>query len=135
VRRRAVEGEEAVEAVEAIKSAKTPKVKTSKSHKEFRDALTEALMTCGKVIRVRNDGPKVKAVNLSYIEDEFNKRHAISQKDRKKRAEAQRKAFERVLNSLPSEYSTWVDGDNEWIWRNRDEKPGPEDGHGHSDIS
>jgi AAA domain len=101
----------------AIQSA-DPK---SKGRKEagtvsaLRDALTEALDTAGRTIRVRGDGPPVKAVPVSNVLVEFKRRHVTGSDDPKKRADAQRQAFTRALEKLPINRGT-QDG-IEYLWR------------------
>jgi hypothetical protein len=88
----------------------------AKSLVTFRAAFIEALDTMGKFIRVRGDGPQVKAVNISDVKWQFNKRWATGETDPERRKEAQRRAFERVLKALPPEFVTSVQDEGEWIW-------------------
>ena len=88
----------------------------AKSLVTFRAAFTEALDTMGKIIRVRSDGPQVRAVNVSDVKWQFNKRWATGETDPEKRKEAQRRAFERLLKALPTEFVTCVQDQTEWIW-------------------
>jgi hypothetical protein len=96
----------------------------------FRAAFTEALDGHGQIIRVRNDGPPVRAVEVGQVRAQFNQLHATGEADPKKRADAQRKAFGRAMNGLSTEFPTWVDGDREWIWSVQDRTR--TFGHGHS---
>jgi hypothetical protein len=90
----------------------------SKSLRVFRDAFDEALLVAGKLIHVRNDGPAVRAVNIEAVRTQFYLRWATGEGDATKRAEAQRKTFNRTLKTLSDrEFPTWVDGDTEWIWK------------------
>jgi hypothetical protein len=97
------------------------------SHREFDDSFTEACINFGKVIQICGDGPKVKAVDVAQVRDEFFRRHATSETDAKKRQAASKKAFDRALqdDKLSREYPRWVDGVNQWIWKLRD-KPAPQ---------
>ena len=88
----------------------------SKSLRTFRDAFIEALDTSGKSIHVRGDGPQVRAVNVNDVKWQFNRRWATGEGEPEKRAEAQRKAFDRLLKSLPPEFATCVQDQTEWIW-------------------
>ena len=87
-----------------------------KSLRLFRAAFTEALDTAGQTISVRGDGPRVRAVNVNDVKTQFNLRWATGESDPKKRVDAQRKAFDRAMGTLPSQFSTWVEGNVEWIW-------------------
>jgi hypothetical protein len=88
-----------------------------KSLRTFRAAFTEALDTMGKIIRVRSDGPEVRAVNVSDVRWEFNKRWATGETDPQKRSQTQRQAFSRLLKTLPTEFVTSVQDQTEWIWK------------------
>jgi hypothetical protein len=96
-------------------SAKSKKYE-SKSVKVFRTAFAEALLA-GQIIRVRGDGPQVRAVDLKYVKNEFELRWATGESDPKKQADARRKAFKRVTNEMPADFAIWVDGEIEWIWK------------------
>jgi hypothetical protein len=43
------------------------KAREPASHRVFRDAFVEAVDTCGKTIRIRNDGPEVRAVDITQV--------------------------------------------------------------------
>jgi hypothetical protein len=81
----------------------------------LRAAFTEALDACGKTIRVRGDGPSVKAVQVSNVRAEFNRRHVTGNEDPEKRADAQYKAFNRALERLP--LNRGLQDGIEWLWR------------------
>jgi hypothetical protein len=79
------------------------------------------LLTSGQNIRVRGNGPLVRAVRIETVQREFNQRYAVGEDDPKKsnprkRADAQRQAFNRAMNALHQQYPTWVQGDIQWIW-------------------
>ena len=98
-------------------SAKSKK-RESKSVKAFRAAFAEALLAAGQTIRVRGDGPEVRAVNLKYVRREFELRWATGESDPQKQADARRKAFKRLTGeTMPADFATWVDGEVEWIWQ------------------
>jgi hypothetical protein len=65
---------------------------------------------------VRGDGPAVRAVSVSDVRVYFNVRWATGETDPQKRADAQRKTFKRIIDTLPPEFATWVQGDVEWLW-------------------
>jgi hypothetical protein len=104
-----------------LSEAEEPTIKPAKPEadtvRKFRSAFTEALDTLGRNIRIRGAGPQVKAVDVSHVRTEFNKRHAVGEKDIKKRSDAQYTAFKRALSKLSVEYPSWVDGEHEWIWK------------------
>jgi hypothetical protein len=110
-------------AVLPVEGDEVPKPTTSKARREskscqcFRAAFTEALDSAGQSLRIRHDGPAVRAANVANVFDQFKLRHATAEPDPKKRADAQRKAFERAMDKLSSEFPTWVNGETEWIWK------------------
>jgi AAA domain len=79
----------------------------------LRAAFTEALDTVGKTIR--GSGPAVKAVPVSDVRAEFNRRHVTGNEDPEKRADAQYKAFSRALEKLP--INRGVQDGVEYLWR------------------
>jgi hypothetical protein len=100
----------------AIKEAAKPKEpKEPATVSALRAAFTEALDTTGKTIRVRGNGPLVKAVPVSDVRAEFNRRHVTGNEDPDKRADAQYKAFSRALERLP--LNRGVQDGIEWLWR------------------
>jgi hypothetical protein len=54
----------------------------------LRAAFTEALDSHGKTIRVRHDGPAVKAVDVIHVKAEYALRYITTETDPKKRADA-----------------------------------------------
>jgi KaiC/GvpD/RAD55 family RecA-like ATPase len=85
-----------------------------KSTQEFRAAFTEALNTAGKMIAAGDS--LVRAVNVEIVRAQFMIRWATGETDPDKRADAQRKAFERAMKNRPAEFSTLVRDSVEWIW-------------------
>jgi AAA domain len=81
----------------------------------LRAAFTEALDTAGKTIRIRDNGPAVKAVRVSDVRTEFNRRHVTGNEDPKKRANAQYRAFSRALEK--TSLCRGVEDGVEWLWR------------------
>jgi hypothetical protein len=92
------------------------KARESASLRTFRDAFTEALNAAGKTIRVRSDGPTVRAVDVAVVRAEFDRRYATGEPDPEKRKENQRKAFARAMSKLSPRFPTLVDSRTEWIW-------------------
>ncbi len=81
----------------------------------LRAALTEALDTAGKTIRIRGDGPMVRAAPVPSVLAEFRRRHVTGTEDPKQRADTQLKAFNRALDKLPTIHRGVQDG-VEWMW-------------------
>jgi hypothetical protein len=90
--------------------------KTTKALKAFRDAFGEALDTHGKIIQVHGDGPKVRAVDLQRVRDEFCRRYANGEPDLQKRRNTTNTAFRRTINNLPPQFATEARDDHELIW-------------------
>jgi hypothetical protein len=78
----------------------------------LREAFIEAI-DMGKLIRVRLDGPMIKAVDVAHVRAEFNRRYATGEIDPKKRADAQRMAFRRGMDKLG--FNTCVQDNTEWM--------------------
>jgi hypothetical protein len=93
------------------------KLRETKTIKTFRDAFTEALDSFGETIRVRGDGPSVKAVDVQKVREEFKRRHATGEDDPEKQADTANRAFRRTLNNLPPQFATESRNDREMIWR------------------
>jgi hypothetical protein len=99
-----------------------PKVRRSKpgpklrAERIMRDAIVEALDTCGQDISVRG-GPPVRAATLQKVREQFTKRYVIEDDDGKKVADAKRKAFNRALERLPADFSAGEHNGDQWIWR------------------
>jgi hypothetical protein len=88
----------------------------SKSKRTFRDALAEAVGTAGQDLRVLDDGPTVRAVEVSHVRTEFYRRHVTGEADAGKAAAAKQKAFKRVLDDLPTGISSATQQGAEWLW-------------------
>jgi AAA domain len=99
------------------------------NQQRFIDAFNEAILA-PRDFRVRGDGPTVKAVKLEYVRAEFYRRHVTGQtglteedagdikSSRRRVADANRKAWQRQLENLPSGFHTATAPDGtEWIWR------------------
>jgi hypothetical protein len=61
--------------------------------------------------------PGVKAVKVSDVRKEFDRRYIADEVDPDKAREAKRKAFKRALNGLPGEsFSGGEVNGVDWIW-------------------
>jgi len=96
--------------------ARRPKA-DSRSVITLREAVSEAIDTAGKDIRVRADGPIVRAVEVRNVRAEFYRRYVTAEDDPKKAAEAAKKAFRRLLDKLPADMATATEDSREWLWR------------------
>lgn len=101
---------------EPLKPAAKTRRSEPKSVMAFRAAFTEALDGAGTTIRVRGDGPALRAVKLKYVKAQFDLRWATGESDPDKQVDARRKTFKRLTNNLPADFATWVEGGVEWIW-------------------
>jgi hypothetical protein len=109
--------------------AKVPRI--SRATRALRDAITEVLDGQAETIQIAN-GQKVKAAAIERVQDEFNRRlplgkddHGESPSDDKRanrrEKDRKRKAFDRELENLPTEFVGYVIGDRGWIYRLREE--------------
>jgi AAA domain len=98
----------------AAASGKGKGKKETKTARIFREAFIEALDTPGPDIRVRTDGQK--AVDVQAVRRAFTVRYITGEAEPKKRADATRKAFRRVLRDLPAPFATENREGREWIW-------------------
>ncbi len=104
---------------EQDKTKSAPKTEAG-SQKTFREAVTHVMLDQVQMKRVRPDSPLIEAVPVAAVRIEFNRRHATGEPDKKKRADACKKAFSRVLHGstpgLPAGFVTWADElETEWI--------------------
>lgn len=85
----------------------------------FHDALNEALAEAGGDHRVRSSGPVVRAVALSIVRNEFDRRYATGEKDARKQTAALRQAWKRALDRSISIRQAVCEtlGSIEMIWR------------------
>jgi hypothetical protein len=88
----------------------------SRSDRIMRDAINEALDTCGQDISVRG-GPTVRAATLRKVREQFAKCYVIEDEDAKKVADAKRKAFNRALDKLTQDFGAGEHRGEQWIWR------------------
>jgi RecA-family ATPase len=112
----AVESTEDKEAAKATRSTEK-RASETKAVKTFRDAFTEALDDFGQVIQVRDSGPKVKAVDLKRVRQQFEVRYVTGETDEKKRIAAASRAFRRTIAGLPSDFATETRDGCELIWK------------------
>jgi hypothetical protein len=97
-------------------AAAKPKKREPKSVKAFRAAFTEALDNSGQTIRARGEGPVVRAVDLKHVRKQFEQHWATGESAPDKQADARRKTFKRLTQTMPVDFATWIEGDVEWIW-------------------
>jgi AAA domain len=96
---------------------KPEKRRDTKPVRTFRDAFTEALDDHGEIIRVRGDGPKVKAVEVKLVREQFEVRYVTGETDEKKRAAAASRAFRRTIADLPPDFGHETRDGRELIWK------------------
>jgi AAA domain len=90
----------------------------SKSQRALLDAITEALDRHGKTIEPRAGMGLVKAVKVTDVREEFDRRYVTDESDPAKAANAKRMAFKRSLDRLPpSKYGAGSAEGTDWIWR------------------
>jgi AAA domain len=100
----------------SVARSKRPKSE-NRSVLALREAVTEATDAVGKDIRVRSDGPVVRAVDVQDVRPEFYRRYITAEDDPKKAADARQKAFRRLLDKLPSDFAVATQDGREWLWR------------------
>jgi hypothetical protein len=98
----------------AERRAKERTRKEATSTVVLRAALTEALDACGKTIRVRLDGPAVKAVDITDVRAEFDRRYVTDETDPRKKADIKRQAFKRGLEKIV--FNSLSQDGIEWMW-------------------
>jgi hypothetical protein len=110
--------------VPAPTTKQTTPNKSSRENKPvriFRDAVDEALGKAGETIRVRGDGPHVKAVAVKTVREEFARRYVSGDDGDEKKCQASAsKAFRRALTEyLPADFATETRDGRELIWKAR----------------
>jgi hypothetical protein len=99
------------------RAAAAVRAKMDQSERVFRDAFAEISDAKGTEISVRGDGPAVRAVHMSDLEDEFKRRYGTGEGDPKKRNEAARGAWRRIIKKmLARQFCVEARGNVEWIW-------------------
>jgi hypothetical protein len=92
----------------------------TKSQRTIQEAISEALDNHGKIITPRAGMDAVKAVRVSDVREEFDRRYVVTEADPAKAANAKRMAFKRSLDRLPtSQYGAGSYQDADWIWKTR----------------
>lgn len=90
----------------------------SKSQRIIQDALSEALDGRGKLITPRADMAPVKAVKVTDVREEFDRRYVVDTADSAKAANTKRMAFKRALDHLsPSQFGAGSAEGTDWIWK------------------
>jgi hypothetical protein len=90
----------------------------SKGQKAIRDAIDEALDGLGKIITPRAGMPEVRAVKVSDVRAEFDRRYVVPDADPAKAAAAKRMAFKRALDKLPpTKFGAGSAENADWIWK------------------
>jgi AAA domain len=90
----------------------------SKSQRTIIDAINEALDNYGKIITPRAGMPQLRAVKVSDVRTEFDRRYIVADTDPAKVADAKRKAFKRALDCLsPAKFGAGSAEGTDWIWK------------------
>lgn len=90
----------------------------SKSQRTIQDAINEAIDTRGQVITPRAGMAAVKAVKVTDVREEFDRRYAVDEADPIKAANTKRMAFKRALDRLSSSHFGAGSAEGtDWIWR------------------
>jgi AAA domain len=82
----------------------------------FRNAFGDAMNRSGTTVEIVGTGQTVRAVRIQHVREVFNRQYATGEGTPRQQADAARKAFKRVLDKLPSDFSTQNRDDEEWIW-------------------
>ena len=91
---------------------------SGKGDREFRDAFGEVLDGRSETITPRAGMAPVRAVRVTDVRGEFDRRYVTGRADKKEAADTKRKAFDRALNKLsPGEFGAAEIGGVEWVWR------------------
>jgi hypothetical protein len=93
------------------------KSRATRSTLALRDAIIEAIDSCGTNLTLRSTGPIVRAVDIKYVRAEFDRRYISDQPDKRKQAQAKRMAFNRALEKLPPGFGMGEQDQTQWIWR------------------
>lgn len=90
----------------------------SKADQVFQQAFSNAMASEAEDVRVHGEaaGPKVKAVRLAHVRDEFAKLYVTGSGDDKKRNDTIRKQFSNALDRLPPSIVTGSWHGVEWAW-------------------
>jgi hypothetical protein len=89
-----------------------------KGQRTILDAIDEALDAGGQTITPRAGMPEVRAVRVSDVRAEFDRRYVVGDVDPTKAANAKRMAFKRALDCLsPSKFGAGAAEGGDWIWK------------------
>jgi len=90
----------------------------SKGQRTIMAAIDEALDNCGKIITPRAGMPKVRAVKVTDVRAEFDRRYVVPDGDPVKASAAKRMAFKRALDHLsPVKFGAGAAESADWIWK------------------
>jgi len=90
----------------------------TKSQRTIMAAIDEALDSCGKVITPRAGMPQVRAVKVTDVRAEFDRRYVVPDSDPTKASAAKRMAFKRALDHLsPAKFGAGSCEGADWIWK------------------
>ena len=90
----------------------------SKSQRGIQEAIDEVMDGRGMTITPRAGMAAVKAVKVSDVREEFDRRYVTAEFDPAKAANAKRMAFKRALDWLsPSQFGVGSAQGDDWIWR------------------
>jgi RecA-family ATPase len=91
--------------------------KAPKRVQVFDHACRIALGENSEDVQLRKDSPRMQAVELKHVKAKFQSMYVTGEVDQKKAEETSRRAWRRVLEKLPAEYSIAKGQDGrEWIW-------------------
>lgn len=89
-----------------------------KGRRALLDAIVETLDVLGETIVPRAGMDPVKAVKVSDVREEFDRRYVVDEKDLTKAAAAKRMAFKRNLDHLsPDQFGAGSAQGADWIWK------------------
>jgi hypothetical protein len=90
----------------------------SKGQRTVMAAIDEALDSCGKSITPRAGMPEVRAVKVTDVRTEFDRRYVVPDSDPAKASAAKRMAFKRALDWLsPAKFGAGSAEGSDWIWK------------------
>jgi len=90
----------------------------SKGQRTSMAAIDEALDSCGKYITPRAGMPEVRAVKVSNVRAEFDRRYVVPDSDPVKASAAKRMAFKRALDHLSlAKFGAGSAEGADWIWK------------------
>jgi hypothetical protein len=90
----------------------------SKGQRTIMAAIDEALDSCGKCITPRAGMPEVRAVKVSDVRAEFDRRYVVPDSDPVKASATKRMAFKRALDQLsPAKFGAGSAEGTDWIWK------------------